>query len=119
MVFTVCYGVASDNNHPDESWKLVNFLTGPEGSKLVAEEGFGVIPPAKSAADAWLQAIGPEIGQGFLDGAAYAHKWQFPVGFQEVFDTFNADLQLAFEGQYLADDVIVDTAGVAEEVLAR
>lgn len=119
MVFTVCYGVAADNDHPDESWKLVNFLTGPEGSRLVAEIGFGVIPPAMSAADTWLQAIGPEIGQGFLDGAAYAHKWQFPVGFQEVFDTFNADLQLAFEGQYLVDDVIIDTAGVAEEVLAR
>jgi multiple sugar transport system substrate-binding protein len=119
MVFTVCYGVASDNKSPDQSWKLVNFLTGPEGSKLVAEQGFGVIPPAKSAADTWLAAIGPEYGQGFLDGAPNAHKWQFPVGFGEVFDTFNADLQLAFEGQYIADDVIVDTAGVAEEVLAR
>jgi multiple sugar transport system substrate-binding protein len=119
MVFTVCYGVASDNDNPDESWKLVNFLTGPEGSMLVAEKGFGVIPPARSAADAWLQAIGPDYGQGFLDGADYAHKWQFPVGFQDVFDTFNADLQLAFEGQSTVDDVITDTVGVAEEVLAR
>lgn len=119
MVFTVCYGVASDNDNPDESWKLVNFLTGAEGSALVAEEGFGVIPPAMSAAETWLAAIGPEIGQAFLDGAEYAHKWQFPVGFQEVFDTFNADLQLAFEEQLLAEDVIIDTAGVAEEVLSR
>jgi len=119
MVFTVCYGVASNNDYPDESWQLANFLTGPEGSQLVAEEGFGVIPPAISAADTWLEAIGPEIGEGFLAGAEYAHKWQFPVGFQDVFDTFNADLQLAFEGQYLAEDVIIDTIGVAEEVLAR
>jgi multiple sugar transport system substrate-binding protein len=119
MVYTVCYAVGSSNKSPDESWKLVNFLTGPEGSKLVAEQGFGVIPPAMSAADTWLQAIGPEIGQGFLDGASYAHKWQFPVGFQEVFDTFNADLQLAFEGQSTPEDVITDTTGVAEEVLAR
>lgn len=119
MVFTVCYGVAADNDYPDESWKLVNFLTGPEGSTLVAEEGFGVIPPAKSAADVWLQAIGEEYGAGFLAGAPYAHKWQFPVGFGEVFDTFNAGLQLAFEGQALPEDVIVDTAAVAEEVLAR
>ena len=119
MVFTVCYGVASNNDHPDESWKLANFLTGPEGSTMVAEEGFGVIPPARSAADTWLQAIGPEIGQGFLDGAPYAHKWQFPVGFQEVTDTFNAGLQLAFGEQYLPEDVIIETAGVVEEVLAR
>ncbi|MBN1678681.1 MAG: ABC transporter substrate-binding protein, partial [Anaerolineae bacterium] len=79
MVFTVCYGVASENDYPDESWKLANFLTGPEGSKLVAEVGFGVIPPAKSAADTWLAAIGPEIGEGFLAGADYAYKWQVPV----------------------------------------
>jgi multiple sugar transport system substrate-binding protein len=119
MVYTVCYGVAEDNNSPDESWMLVNFLTGPEGSKLVAEYGFGVIPPAMSAADAWLEARGEEYGAGFLAGAAYAHKWQFPVGFGEVFDTFNADLQQAFLGQALPEDVIIDTAGVAEEVLAR
>lgn len=119
MVFTVCYGVAADNDYPEESWKLANFLTGPEGSAMVAEQGFGVVPPAKSAADIWLEAIGPEIGQGFLAGAEYAHKWQFPVGFQEVFDTFNADLQLAFEGQLLPEDVIADTAAVAEEVLSR
>ncbi len=119
MVFTVCYGVAADNDHPDESWKLVNFLTGPEGAMMVAEEGFGVIPPARSAADTWLQAIGEEYGAGFLAGAPYAHKWQFPVGFGEVFDTFNSGLQLAFGGQALPEDVIVDTAAVAEEVLAR
>lgn len=119
MVFTVCYGVASDNDYAEQSWKLVNFLTGPEGSQMVAEEGFGVIPPAMSAAETWLAAIGPEIGQAFLDGAEYAHKWQFPVGFQEVFDTFNADLQLAFEEQVLVDDVIINTTGVVEEVLSR
>ncbi len=119
MVFTVCYGVAADNDNPDESWQLVNFLTGPDGSAMVAQEGFGVIPPAMSAAETWLEAIGPEIGQAFLDGAEYAHKWQFPVGFQEVFDTFNADLQLAFDEQVLVEDVIINAAGVAEEVLAR
>lgn len=119
MVFTVCYGVASNNDYPEQSWELVNFLTGAEGSQMVAEEGFGVIPPAMSAADTWLAAIGPEIGQAFLDGAEYAHKWQFPVGFQEVFDTFNADLQLAFDEQVLVDDMIINTLGVAEEVLYR
>jgi multiple sugar transport system substrate-binding protein len=119
MVFTVCYGVAATNDNPDESWKLVNFLTGPEGSELIAKEGFGVIPPVKSAADTWLAARGEDIGGPFLAGVDYAHQWQFPVGFGDVFDTFNAGLQLAFEGQSLPDDVIFETAAVAEEVLAR
>jgi multiple sugar transport system substrate-binding protein len=119
MVFTVCYGVAADNDHPDESWKLANFLTGPEGSELIAQQGFGPVPPAMSAADTWIQARGAEYAEGFLAGADYAHKWQFPVGFGEVFDTFNAGLQLAFEGSAATEDVIVDTTGVAEEVLAR
>lgn len=119
MVFTVCYGVAADNDHPEESWQLVNFLTGPEGSAMIAEQGFGPMPPAMSASDTWLEARGEEIGAGFLAGADYAHKWQFPVGYGDVFDTFNAGLQLAFEGQALPEDIIIDTTGVAEETLAR
>ncbi len=118
MVFTVCYGVAAENQHPDESWRLVNFLTGREGAMMVAEAGFGVMPARMSAADAWLEARGEEF-EPFVAGAEYAHKWQFPVGFGDVFDTFNADLQQAFLGDLLPEDVILDTVEVAEEVLAR
>ncbi len=119
MVFTVCYGVAAENDHPEESWRLVNFLTGEEGAQMIAEAGFGVMPTRISAAEAWLEARGEEYGAGFVAGAEYAHKWQFPVGFGDAIDTFNANLQLAFEGDVLAEDIIFETSDVIEEVLSR
>jgi len=118
MAFTVCYGVAADNKNPDESWTLVNYLTGKEGAQLVATQGFGVMPARISAASAWLEKMGQEF-EPFVKSADYAHKWQFPVGFQDAVDTFNADLQNAFQGSATVDDIISDTNSVIEEVLSR
>jgi multiple sugar transport system substrate-binding protein len=118
MAFTVCYGVASKNSSSDESWKLVNFLTGVEGQTMVAEQGFGVMPIRQSVAATWLEKRGAEF-EPFVKSADYAHKWQFPVGFQDAVDTFNADLQNAFLGNASVDDIIFDTNAVIEEVLAR
>ncbi len=118
MVFTVCYGVAAENDHPEESWLLANFLTGTEGAKMVAEFGFGVMPARISSADAWLEARGEEY-KAFVAGAEYAYKWQFPVGFGDAVDTFNASLQLAFEGDLLPEEVLSETLDVIEEVLDR
>lgn len=118
MAFTVCYGVAANNDHPEESWELVNFLTGPEGAMMVAESGFGVMPARQSAQDAWLAARGEEF-EPFVAGVEYAYPWQLPVGFGDVIDTFNEGLQLAFTGQSTVDDVIFETALAAEEVLER
>ncbi|HVO72132.1 MAG TPA: ABC transporter substrate-binding protein [Aggregatilineaceae bacterium] len=118
MAFTVCYGVAAENKYPDESWTLVNYLTGKEGAQLVATQGFGVMPARISAADAWLTSMGQQF-EPFVKSADYAHKWQFPVGFQDAIDTFNADLQNAFQGSATTDDIISDTNSVIEEVLSR
>lgn len=119
MAFTVCYGVAADSDNQEAAWTLANFLTGEEGGQLVAEAGFGPMPPRTALADTWLQARGEEIGQAFLDAAEVAYPWSFPVGFGDAIDTFNAGMQLAFEGQTTADDVIFETTAAAEEVLAR
>jgi multiple sugar transport system substrate-binding protein len=118
MAFTVCYGVAADNAHPEESWALVNFLTGPEGALTVAENSFGVMPARVSAADAWLARFGEEM-KPFVDGADYAHEWRLPVGFQDFIDAFNDNLQQAFTGQVLPEDVLTAASDVANEILAR
>ncbi|NLE50072.1 MAG: ABC transporter substrate-binding protein [Chloroflexi bacterium] len=119
MTFTVCFAVAANSDNQEEAWMLANYLTGEEGGRLVAEEGFGPMPPRTALADVWLEARGEEIGQPFVDAAETAYPWRFPVGFGDATDTFNAAIQLAFEGQAMADDVIFETAAAAEEVLAR
>lgn len=127
MAFTVCYGVAADNDNPEESWALVNFLTGDEGAQFVAEASFGPMPARPSAAETYLEtwvsrAAGTDFDSddvaAFVAGADYAFPWQLPVGFGPFTDAFNSALQQAFEGQLLADDVIFEVTLVAEELLA-
>ncbi|MDL5054962.1 extracellular solute-binding protein [Oscillatoria laete-virens NRMC-F 0139] len=128
MAFTVCYGVAADNDHPEESWALVNFLTGPQGAQFVAESSFGPMPARPEAAEAYLEtwvpraegtSFNPADVQAFVAGGDYAYRWQLPVGFQQFTDAFNAALQQAFDGQASVDDVIFEASLVAEELLSR
>jgi len=117
MAFTVCYGVSSaaQGAEQDAAWRLANFLTGPEGALMVAENSFGVMPGRASAADAWIERFGEEM-RPFVEGADYANKWQLPVGFQPFIDSFNEALQQAFGGNLLPEDVLTEAQSVGEEI---
>lgn len=119
MAFTVCYGVSSaaEGAEQEAAWKLANYLTGPEGAVQVAETSFGVMPGRASAAEAWLGRFGEESA-AFVEGADYAYKWQLPVGFQPFIDAFNDNLQQAFSGNLLPEDVLSETQSVGEEIMA-
>lgn len=125
MAFTVCYGVAAANEYPDESWQLVNFLTGEEGQKRAAEVSFGPMPTRASAAETYLKTWetrteGTKFNaadvQAFIAGADYSHRWQLPVGWQPFIDAFNGALQQAFVGDMTAEDVLFESGLAAEEV---
>lgn len=127
MAFTVCYGVAADNDHPEESWALVNFLTGETGAEFVAESSFGPMPPRPAVEDIYLETwvprsegtgFNPEDVTAFVRGAEYAYPWQLPVGWTQFTDEFNAALQRAFDGQLSVDDLIFEVGLVAEELQA-
>jgi multiple sugar transport system substrate-binding protein len=117
MNFTVCYGVAADNEHPEESWALVNFLTGAEGSTYVAEQSFGVMPPRASAAEAWTERFPEQTA--FVEGVENAHPWKLPVGFQEFVSAFNDSLQQAIAGQMLPEDVTAAAQEAGEDIMSR
>jgi multiple sugar transport system substrate-binding protein len=127
MAFTVCYGVGAANEHPEESWALVNFLTGATGAEFVAESSFGPMPARPEVAEAYLQTwvprsentgLSPEDLQAFVTGADYSHRWQLPVGWNQFTDAFNASLQQAFDGQITVDDLVFEVGLVAEELSA-
>jgi len=114
MSFTVCYGVPANAAHPDESIRLVNWLTGPEGMAQWA--GLGLAMPTRaSLRDSWLAQY-PDL-EPFLAGAEYSHPWQFRPGFQDVLDTINAGMQQAFTGTYTSDQVLSEAQEVGNEVL--
>lgn len=128
MAFTVCYGVAADNDYPEESWALVNFLTGEEGSKAVGEASFGPMPTRPSAAEAYLETwttrtegsgLDPADIQAFVAGGEYAQRWQLPVGWQVFIDAFNASIQRAFNGEATVDDIMFESVAAAEEIMSE
>jgi multiple sugar transport system substrate-binding protein len=125
MAFTVCYGVGAQNDHLEESWQLVNFLTGEAGQVRAAEVSFGPMPTRGSAADAYLQTwvdrtaeskFNPEDVNAFIAGADYSHRWQLPPGWQPFVDAFNGALQQAFAGDMTSEDVLAEANLAAEEV---
>ncbi|HHY57883.1 MAG TPA: ABC transporter substrate-binding protein, partial [Chloroflexi bacterium] len=77
MAFTVCYGVAANGKHTDAATKVVDYLTGPEGMKAWTDLGLAM-PTRQSLREGWLAQY-PNL-EPFLNGADYAHKWQFRPG---------------------------------------
>ena len=118
MAFTVCYGVPADisQERKDAAFEVVNYLTGPEGMKAWTDLGLAM-PTRQSLRDQWLEQF-PDL-EPFLNGAEYAHPWQFVPGFQDVLDTINNDLQQAFAGTVTTDQVLQDAEEVGTEVLNR
>jgi multiple sugar transport system substrate-binding protein len=110
FAFTVCYGVNKNSKNQSAAWKLVDFLTSPEGS-LKWTNAFNVMPAHASVKDKWLAAR-PEL-KPFVDGAAYARKFQFVPGFGDVQGEFNKGLKDVFSGKTTFDDYAasVDKAG--------
>ncbi len=126
MAFTVCYGVGEDNAYLEESWELVNFLTGETGQLATTEVSFGPMPTRDSAAEAyvdvWLprsEGRGFEAGdvEAFIAGAEYSYPWQLPIGFGVYVDAFNAALQRAFAGEITPEEVLEEAESAAMEVM--
>lgn len=116
LTFSECYGVAADNDHPEESWLLVNFLTGVEGAARLAEGGFGPMPTRLSSGDAWLQNRG-EAYAAFVEGAEFAVAPVLPPGFQEFRDTLGSNLQQVIDGNMTVEEAIEDARDVAAELM--
>jgi multiple sugar transport system substrate-binding protein len=116
MAFTVCYAAPASGKHLEQSWDLINALTGPEG--MGAWTGLGLAMPTRpSLQEAWAGQY-PEQ-QAFLNGSDYSHPWQFVSGFQAVFDTINSGLQQAFAGTMTTDQVLQQAEEVGNEVLSK
>jgi multiple sugar transport system substrate-binding protein len=116
MAFTVCYAVPTNAAHMEESIKLVDYLTGPEGMKAWTDLGLAM-PTRASLRAGWLEQY-PNL-EPFLNGAEYAHKWQFRPGFNDVLDTINNGLQQAFAGSMTTAALLEEAESVGTEVLGR
>ena len=117
LTFTVCWGVSAqaEGEVADAAWKLVNFLTGPEGAEFVATSGFGVMPARASFGDQWLETRGEEF-QPFVAGANYAVAPVFPLGYADFTSALDEATTAVLTGEEDADSALGDVADVAREI---
>lgn len=113
FAFTVCYGVGAENES-DAAWAAVDYLTGPEGAAKWTG-AFNVMPARPSLRDGWLASH--EKLQPFLDGAEYAHAWQFKPGFGDVVGEFNTQFDKLVTGDTTVDELIAAVTAAGESVL--
>jgi ABC-type glycerol-3-phosphate transport system substrate-binding protein len=109
--------VAADNDHPEESWLLVNFLTNEAGAERVATGGFGPMPSRTAASATWIEMVG-ENGQAFVDGSEFAVAPVTPAGYGDFRTVLGNGLGDAFRGDADAIDVLDETAEAAADAAA-
>jgi multiple sugar transport system substrate-binding protein len=95
LAFTVSFSAFAGTKQPEASWKVINYLTGPEGMGKWTSLGLAM-PSRTGLADAWKQQF-PER-ESFLVSGDYAHGWQLGPGGQAFYNDANGDLQGLFAG---------------------
>lgn len=95
LAFTVSFSAYADTKQPEASWKVINYLTGPDGMGKWTSLGLAM-PSRTGLADTWKGQF-PER-ESFLVSGEYAHGWQLGPGGQAFYNDANGDLQGLFAG---------------------
>ena len=90
LLFTQCWGIASDSDAQEQAVDLVNFLTSAE-QQLAFSEAFGVMPSRESASGDYESAF-PE-DQPFIEGGEYGHGPITAPGMEQVISDVNSKLE--------------------------
>jgi multiple sugar transport system substrate-binding protein len=116
LTFTVCYGTPSTSKNLDASIKLIDYLTGTEGSTTMYT-AFPVMPARASLAEAFT-TLYPELS-AYVKGAEYARKWQFVPGWGAVQDEANKQIQRMFSGETTPEDALAEIEKAGNDVLTK
>jgi multiple sugar transport system substrate-binding protein len=91
LAFTVSYSMARDSAHKAEAFKLISYLTGPQGMRIWTSKGLAL--PSRSD----VKPLGGRTS--FLSQAQYARAWQFAPGFDKVITTAGNELTAVMTGK--------------------
>lgn len=89
----------ASSKHKDETWKFIEFITGPVGQEVLAKSG-RVMPSLRAVANspAFLQSTPPANNQVYLDMAEYVRPLPLMTTWSEVEGVANNEIKRAFYG---------------------
>lgn len=111
LAFTVSFSAYAGTQYPEQSWSLINYLTGPEGMGKWVSLGLAM-PSRIELADAWAAQF-PDR-QPFLTSGDYARGWQLGVGGQAFFTDASSELQGLFAGTLDVPTALANMQAAAE-----
>lgn len=97
----LAHNIAAKTKYPDAAWKLVKWMDGPEGQKIIA--GYGCcFPSIKSIVPVYMAASkekGPAHIQYYFDEAAgKTGEYPMHVNWAQMWDVINRELTSAYSG---------------------
>ncbi|CAG9620534.1 ABC transporter substrate-binding protein [Sutcliffiella rhizosphaerae] len=104
MAYTVAYVMNGASEKKEASWKLIEYLTGPEGMEIWTSKGFA-LPTRKSVAEK-LGFDQDEKRAALVAGASYATVWANGVNLPTIMNNFNNQFVSAFLGQRPLDEAL-------------
>ena len=112
LAFTVSFSAWSGTPYPEEAWRVLNYLTGPEG--MAKWTSLGIAMPSRvDLAQAWAEQF-PERAP-FIAGGEYARGWQLGVGGKAFYNDATAELQGLFAGTLDVPTALENMQEAAEE----
>ncbi|MCD6120883.1 MAG: sugar ABC transporter substrate-binding protein [Spirochaetales bacterium] len=115
----VGYAVMKDAKNPDAAWKVIEYLTGPEGQAAVARSGHAIpIRLSIANSDIFLNSVRP----GFNNEAFVAIKDAAPIlvfnNFVKIFyDTMGKELNNVFTGRKTAETACAELQKKIDKLL--
>lgn len=97
MAYTVSYVMNAVSEKKEASWKLIEYLTGPEGMEIWTSKGYA-LPTRKSVAEK-LGFDQDEYRAPLVAGASYATVWANGVNLPTIMNNFNNQFVSVFLGQ--------------------
>jgi len=117
FAFTVSYSVNARSQHAEAAWRLVRYLTGPDGMRKWTSLGLAM-PARKSLEAEWGTQF--KEREPFLKAASYAHPWQLGPGGQEINDKVATPaLQAVFAGTMSPREALAEIERRGNEILAK
>lgn len=118
-IFTVAFVISSQCKYPDAAYKLVRFLSGKEGNKIIGRLGLAV-PSIKSIAcsDAFLDSTKlPKNSEVYLEAAKYAKLEPIISQWQEMGDIIDPHLDELWFNKKSAKQVCKEIAVEVNKLL--